>query len=135
MVLGYSHFGMLAAARWIKQQLRPRVGARGQRGSGRGDGRRLRGPMMGRDLRRCCRSFRSTLRQPEPPAPALRRPPPHRPPRHAPPQLEAALGDNPGFRLRIIGHSLGGGTAALLTMMLREAGAVRWVRCEGLGAV
>lgn len=28
----------------------------------------------------------------------------------------------PGYELRIVGHSLGGGTAALLTMMLRERG-------------
>ena len=27
-----------------------------------------------------------------------------------------------GYSLRIVGHSLGGGTAALLTMMLREKG-------------
>lgn len=60
VVLGYSHFGMLAAARWIKGQTRQ--------------------------------------------------------------LLEQALADNPGYRLKIIGHSLGGGTAALLTMMLREAG-------------
>ncbi|PSC74205.1 lipase class 3 family isoform B [Micractinium conductrix] len=60
VVLGYSHFGMLAAARWIKSQTRG--------------------------------------------------------------LMEAALQDNPGYRLQIIGHSLGGGTAALLTMMLREAG-------------
>lgn len=60
VVLGYSHFGMLAAARWIKGQTRQ--------------------------------------------------------------LLEQALADNPGYSLKIIGHSLGGGTAALLTMMLREAG-------------
>ncbi|GAB4813184.1 hypothetical protein N2152v2_000230 [Parachlorella kessleri] len=60
VVLGYSHFGMLAAARWIKQQ---------------------------------------TLEH-----------------------MERALADNPGYSLRIVGHSLGGGTAALLTMMLREKG-------------
>ncbi|EFN53573.1 hypothetical protein CHLNCDRAFT_136751 [Chlorella variabilis] len=60
VVLGYSHFGMLAAARWIKGQTRQR--------------------------------------------------------------MEQALAENPGYRLSIIGHSLGGGTAALLTMMLREAG-------------
>lgn len=60
VVLGYSHFGMLAAARWLKTQLK------------------------------------DTLAQ--------------------------ALVDNPGYRLKIIGHSLGGGTAAMLTMMLRETG-------------
>ena len=38
------------------------------------------------------------------------------------PALEAALEANPGFDLLVTGHSLGGGTAALVTMMLREAG-------------
>ena len=55
VVLGYSHFGMLAAARWLLQQL-----------SG-------------------------TMKQ--------------------------ALTDHPGYKLKVIGHSLGGGTAAMLTMM------------------
>ncbi|DBA73228.1 TPA: hypothetical protein ACH3X1_011294 [Trebouxia sp. C0004] len=58
VVLGYSHFGMLAAARWLLQQL-----------SG-------------------------TMKQ--------------------------ALNDHPGYKLKVIGHSLGGGTAAMLTMMMRE---------------
>ncbi|KAA6418802.1 MAG: lipase class 3 family [Trebouxia sp. A1-2] len=58
VVLGYSHFGMLAAARWLLQQL-----------SG-------------------------TMKQ--------------------------ALHDHPGYKLKVIGHSLGGGTAAMLTMMMRE---------------
>ncbi|KAI7845939.1 hypothetical protein COHA_000485 [Chlorella ohadii] len=60
VVLGYSHFGMLAAARWIKGQTRAR--------------------------------------------------------------LEQALAESPGYRLVIVGHSLGAGAAALLTMMLREVG-------------
>jgi hypothetical protein len=55
VVLGYSHFGMLAAARWLLQQTTA--------------------------------------------------------------ELAAALRDSPGYALRIVGHSLGGGTAALLTMM------------------
>ena len=55
VVLGYSHFGMLAAARWLLQQ--------------------LAGPM------------------------------------------KQALKDHPGYKLKVIGHSLGGGTAAMLTMM------------------
>ncbi|KAK9804709.1 hypothetical protein WJX72_001137 [[Myrmecia] bisecta] len=59
VVLGYSHFGMLAAARWIMQQ---------------------------------------TVKQ-----------------------LREALAHNPGYSLRIIGHSLGGGTAAMLCMMLRDS--------------
>jgi pimeloyl-ACP methyl ester carboxylesterase len=60
VTLGYSHFGMLAAARWMKGE----VGA----------------------------------------------------------DLEDALAKNPDCRPLIIGHSLGGGTAAMLTMMLREQG-------------
>jgi len=62
VVLGYSHFGMLAAARWLKAQVMD--------------------------------------------------------------QLEAALLANPGYKLYLVGHSLGGGTAAMLTMMLRESGGV-----------
>ncbi len=31
--------------------------------------------------------------------------------------LRNALADNPGYRCKIVGHSLGGGTAAMLTMM------------------
>ncbi|BDA49647.1 probable Sn1-specific diacylglycerol lipase alpha at N-terminal half [Coccomyxa sp. Obi] len=34
--------------------------------------------------------------------------------------LRDALADNPGYRCKIVGHSLGGGTAAMLTMMLRD---------------
>ena len=32
-------------------------------------------------------------------------------------QLREALTSNPGYTLKIIGHSLGGGTAAIATMM------------------
>ena len=60
VTLGYSHFGMLAAARWLKGELE---GA-----------------------------------------------------------FEEALRDTPGYGPLIIGHSLGGGAAAMLTMMLREQG-------------
>lgn len=60
VVLGYSHFGMLAAARWLKSQVAD--------------------------------------------------------------QLVETLQANPGFRLHIVGHSMGGGTGAMLTMMLRESG-------------
>ena len=60
VILGYSHFGMLAAARWMKSE-------------------------VGEDFKR-------------------------------------TLEDNPGYQPLIIGHSLGGGTAAMLTMMLREQG-------------
>jgi len=60
VILGYSHFGMLASARWLKGE----VGG----------------------------------------------------------ALAQALAANPGYQLYIIGHSLGGGTAAMLTMMLREQG-------------
>ena len=42
---------------------------------------------------------------------------------HLPASATLRLCRTAGYRLRIIGHSLGGGTAALLTMMLREAGA------------
>lgn len=31
--------------------------------------------------------------------------------------LREALADNPGYSCKIVGHSLGGGTAAMLTMM------------------
>ena len=55
VVLGYSHFGMLAAARWIYRQAKP--------------------------------------------------------------VLEEFLAEHPGWKLRLVGHSLGGGTAALLCMM------------------
>ncbi|GLC75379.1 hypothetical protein PLESTF_001630500 [Pleodorina starrii] len=58
LVLGYSHLGMLAAARWLARQVTP----------------------------------------------VLR---------------EALAGSPPGYQLRIVGHSMGGGTAALLTMMFR----------------
>ena len=55
VVLGYSHFGMLAGARWLLHEAR------------------------------------------EP--------------------LRQVLQSNPGLKVRIVGHSLGGGTAAMLTMM------------------
>lgn len=60
VVLGHAHFGMLAAARWLKKTVQG--------------------------------------------------------------QLKQALEDNPGFKLRIIGHSLGAGAAVILTMLLRESG-------------
>ncbi|KAH1264130.1 Sn1-specific diacylglycerol lipase alpha [Glycine max] len=40
--------------------------------------------------------------------------------RHCTSTLLDALQENPDFKIKIIGHSLGGGTAALLTFMLRE---------------
>lgn len=55
VVLGYSHFGMLAGARWLM----------------------------------------------------------HESVQH----LRDALKENPGYGLKVVGHSLGGGTAAMLTMM------------------
>lgn len=55
VVLGYSHFGMLAGARWLLHEAQ------------------------------------------EP--------------------LRQALENNPGLQLKVVGHSLGGGTAAMLTMM------------------
>ncbi|GFR41943.1 hypothetical protein Agub_g2737, partial [Astrephomene gubernaculifera] len=57
LVLGWSHLGMLAAARWLARQVAP--------------------------------------------------------------LLRGALREHPGYQLRIVGHSMGGGTAVLLTMMLR----------------
>jgi hypothetical protein len=68
VVLGFSHFGMLAGARWLKARLNGR--------------------------------------------------------------LQAALEENPGYALKVAGHSLGGGAAAMLTMMLREQqGAVAGATC------
>jgi hypothetical protein len=60
LVLGYSHFGMLASARWIHRQVRP--------------------------------------------------------------VLEEFLVENPSWSLRLVGHSLGAGTAALLCMMYVPSG-------------
>jgi alpha-beta hydrolase superfamily lysophospholipase len=36
------------------------------------------------------------------------------------PTLKAALHDNPGYTLKVVGHSMGAGTAAMATMMMRE---------------
>jgi hypothetical protein len=71
VVLGHAHFGMLAAARWLRGEVAP--------------------------------------------------------------SLEAALAANPGFSLYLVGHSLGAGTAAMLTMMLRErGGAFAGARCVAI---
>ena len=40
--------------------------------------------------------------------------------RHVVPTLLEALHSNPGYSLRVVGHSMGGGTAALLTSILRS---------------
>lgn len=35
--------------------------------------------------------------------------------------IETTLADNPGYSLHVFGHSLGGGTAAILAVMLRDS--------------
>lgn len=43
--------------------------------------------------------------------------------------LRKAMDANPGFSLQVVGHSMGGGTAALLTMMLRADAQFKDVTC------
>nr|XP_043629268.1 uncharacterized protein LOC122600588 isoform X2 [Erigeron canadensis] len=45
------------------------------------------------------------------------------------PFLLEALKENPGYEVKIVGHSLGGGTAALLTYILREQKDLSFVSC------
>lgn len=45
------------------------------------------------------------------------------------PFLLEALNDNPGYEVKIVGHSLGGGTAALLTYILREQKDLSSISC------
>ncbi|KAJ9537104.1 hypothetical protein OSB04_029837 [Centaurea solstitialis] len=45
------------------------------------------------------------------------------------PFLLKALNDNPGYEVKIVGHSLGGGTAALLTYILREQKDLSSISC------
>ncbi|KAK1430715.1 hypothetical protein QVD17_13660 [Tagetes erecta] len=45
------------------------------------------------------------------------------------PFLLEALKENPGFEVKIVGHSLGGGTAALLTYILREQKDLSSISC------
>ncbi|KAI3692086.1 hypothetical protein L6452_31895 [Arctium lappa] len=45
------------------------------------------------------------------------------------PFLLVALNDNPGYEVKIVGHSLGGGTAALLTYILREQKDLSSISC------
>ncbi|KAL4565222.1 hypothetical protein LXL04_029308 [Taraxacum kok-saghyz] len=45
------------------------------------------------------------------------------------PFLLQALKDNPGYEVKIVGHSLGGGTAALLTYILREQKDLSSISC------
>lgn len=45
------------------------------------------------------------------------------------PSLLEALKENPGYEVKIVGHSLGGGTAALLTYILREQKELSSISC------
>ncbi|KAF2300925.1 hypothetical protein GH714_018341 [Hevea brasiliensis] len=47
----------------------------------------------------------------------------------ATPCLKKALGQYPDYKLKIVGHSLGGGTAALLTYVLREQNELSMASC------
>ncbi|KAF2323589.1 hypothetical protein GH714_036249 [Hevea brasiliensis] len=47
----------------------------------------------------------------------------------ATPVLKKALGQYPDYKLKIVGHSLGGGTAALLTYVLREQKELSMTSC------
>mmetsp|Transcript_14504 Transcript_14504/g.46114 ORF Transcript_14504/g.46114 Transcript_14504/m.46114 type:complete len:322 (-) Transcript_14504:47-1012(-) len=49
--------------------------------------------------------------------------------RHCLDALAEAMDECPGYSLKVVGHSLGGGTAVLLTMMLRESPAFREATC------
>ena len=44
-------------------------------------------------------------------------------------ELAEALSGNPGYRLNVVGHSLGGAVAVLLTQMLREHDPFKDVHC------
>ncbi|GJS66637.1 Sn1-specific diacylglycerol lipase [Tanacetum coccineum] len=45
------------------------------------------------------------------------------------PSLLEALKENPGYEVKVVGHSLGGGTAALLTYILREQKDLSFISC------
>ncbi|WJX23484.1 hypothetical protein P8452_12689 [Trifolium repens] len=47
------------------------------------------------------------------------------------PTLLKALGECPDFSVKVVGHSLGGGTAALLTYILREQKEFSSSTCKG----
>lgn len=51
----------------------------------------------------------------------------------ATPCLIKALGEYPGYKIQIVGHSLGGGTAALLTYILREQKELSTTTCVSFG--
>ena len=134
LVLGYCHFGMLAAARWIHREVCACVDPGGCAGL----------TVMVLHFATCLLAHtkqytsrhqhvhprdwcRSNSHPPTHTYPCCIQPPHQTPCRcvaldgtplpQATPLLERHLAEHPGFSLRVMGHSLGGGTAAMLSMM------------------